>query len=159
MLSFYSVALIFLIYVSIIAFLLKQITDNIFKRKKTGKYNITGCLQIKNVIQAEKRELLLFNNVGFSYNSKTKSLLKNINFVLDKTMVLTGESGTGKTTLAKLACGLLKPKSGEIKIPENPYLHFQEDIFLEHCDCAGNVMLALKWKKTDKAAEKAFKIL
>ena len=45
-------------------------------------------------------------------------ILNQLSFELPeaKTLALLGLSGSGKTTLLKLACGLLRPDSGEIKI-------------------------------------------
>lgn len=58
----------------------------------------------------------MFNvkDLNFSYDSKT--LLKNLNFSLDKPQFLTiiGPNGSGKTTLLKNICGLLKTNSGDI---------------------------------------------
>ena len=47
---------------------------------------------------------------------ETKEILKNINLDIDdsKFVVLTGPNGGGKTTLAKVIMGLVKPTSGQI---------------------------------------------
>ena len=47
-------------------------------------------------------------------------ILNQLSFELPeaKTLALLGLSGSGKTTLLKLACGLLRPDSGEIKIAQ-----------------------------------------
>ncbi len=158
MLSFYSVSLIFLISLSIITFIIKRIVDNALKRKNTSIFKLD-----KNYIYNKKEyksELLEISDLNFSYNQKAENLLlENINLTLDESIVLTGESGTGKTTFAKLAAGLIKPLSGKVNIPVRPGIIFQEDIFLDHLDCTGNVLLPLKWKKDQRAKEKAVKIL
>ena len=48
----------------------------------------------------------------------TKTALDDLNFSLPKGAIigLLGPNGSGKTTLLKLAAGLLKPSSGEIKV-------------------------------------------
>ena len=157
MLSFYSVSLIFLITLSMITFFLKRIVDTALKRKPTS------ILELDKNYTYNKKEykagLLEISGLKFSYNQKTKKLLKNINLSLNKSIVLTGESGIGKTTFAKLAAGLIKSVSGKVNIPENPGIIFQEDIFLEHLDCTGNVLLPLRWKKEKKELEKSVKIL
>lgn len=38
---------------------------------------------------------------------------------------ITGRSGTGKTTLARLLCGLLEPVSGSVNVSEQPRMVFQ----------------------------------
>jgi energy-coupling factor transporter ATP-binding protein EcfA2 len=56
-----------------------------------------------------------FQQVCFSYR-RDKAVLNNLNFIMsaDRTILLTGENGTGKSTLASLAAGLLKPLSGKV---------------------------------------------
>lgn len=57
-----------------------------------------------------------FNKVNFSYQLGKDNLLKNISFNIRKneSVALVGESGCGKSTIAKLICGFYKPISGEI---------------------------------------------
>ncbi|MFW9821341.1 MAG: energy-coupling factor ABC transporter ATP-binding protein [Candidatus Thorarchaeota archaeon] len=59
-------------------------------------------------------------NLSFSYNSGFN--IRNISFSIEENMIyaLTGNNGSGKTTLLRLIVGLLKPKSGLIKIFNNP---------------------------------------
>lgn len=54
-------------------------------------------------------------------------VLKDITFeVKDGALfAITGRSGTGKTTLARLLCGLLKPVSGTVNVSEQPRMVFQ----------------------------------
>ena len=54
-------------------------------------------------------------------------ILQDITFeVKDGSLfVITGRSGTGKTTLARLFCGLLKPVSGTVTVSEQPRMVFQ----------------------------------
>ena len=55
-------------------------------------------------------------NVSFDYNGN--AVLENINFsVYEKEFFgIIGPNGSGKTTLLKIILGLLKPKSGQIKL-------------------------------------------
>ena len=55
-------------------------------------------------------------NLNFSYNNI--SVLENISFAIEPGdyVGILGPNGGGKTTLLKILVGLLKPKSGEIKI-------------------------------------------
>ena len=53
-----------------------------------------------------------------SNGEETKTILNNINLDIDdsKFIVLTGPNGGGKTTLAKVIMGLVKPESGKITL-------------------------------------------
>lgn len=56
------------------------------------------------------------NNVTFSYPSSAEPVLENINLVIKKnsSIALVGPSGAGKTTLADIILGLLRPQGGSI---------------------------------------------
>lgn len=56
-------------------------------------------------------------------------------------VVVSGESGCGKTTLARCIVGLLPAWTGTISGPEHRALVFQSDALLEHRDAIGNVLL------------------
>ena len=60
---------------------------------------------------------LKIQNLYFNYNPE-KNVLKNINFSINKneTVALVGKSGSGKTTIADLLCGVLVPREGEILV-------------------------------------------
>jgi ABC-type Mn2+/Zn2+ transport system ATPase subunit len=56
------------------------------------------------------KPIVSINNLNYLNIYKNFNLLipSNLNFAI------TGENGTGKTTLIKLICGLLKPEKGSI---------------------------------------------
>ncbi|MCF6338234.1 MAG: ATP-binding cassette domain-containing protein [Gammaproteobacteria bacterium] len=64
--------------------------------------------------------VLSFRNVRqvFSQGERTLCALDNLNFNIAPGQVtgLIGPDGAGKTTLMRLACGLLRPESGEIRV-------------------------------------------
>ncbi len=72
-------------------------------------------------INALKKEFstLEFNNISFAYDNEL--VLKNCNFELTKGSItaLTGESGSGKSTVFKLILGLYEANSGKITINKN----------------------------------------
>ena len=61
--------------------------------------------------------MLELKNICFSAESEngTKEILKNINLTLDNGFaVITGPNGGGKSTLAKIIAGIIKPTAGQI---------------------------------------------
>ncbi len=148
MISFYSVSVIFLIFVSIIAFLTNKFSNKIFQRKKNNIVHIKKR-EFSDFFTEKKNVSLVIKNLSFSYGKK--NILNNINLNINnsKPIVLTGESGCGKTTFAKIAVGLIKNYKGKVIIPKNPCLIFQDDLFLDHLDSFGNASLPARWKKID----------
>lgn len=59
---------------------------------------------------------LTFNNVSFRYSDNRKWVLQkfNYNFPPGSTTAIIGETGAGKSTIIKLALGLLSPSAGEV---------------------------------------------
>ncbi len=56
------------------------------------------------------------NNIAFAYNEQTRFQFPNLECEAGQTLLVTGPSGTGKTTFLHLLGGLLSPTSGEIRI-------------------------------------------
>ena len=68
--------------------------------------------------------IIEIENLGFNYGQKT--ILKHLSFNV-KTgnfLGIVGPNGAGKTTLLNLICGLLKPKTGTIKIESKLVEHY-----------------------------------
>jgi phospholipid/cholesterol/gamma-HCH transport system ATP-binding protein len=71
--------------------------------------------------------MIEFDDVVFSYGSRT--VLKNISFSIraDEKVAILGGSGEGKTTVLKLILGLLQPDSGRILIEGEDITSKSED--------------------------------
>src|SRR5262245_15805812 len=58
---------------------------------------------------------LLFENVGFEYDSSTEALVRNISIQFTSGWYgIIGPNGSGKTTLLRLACRELVPTTGTV---------------------------------------------
>lgn len=66
--------------------------------------------------------LLKATDISFGYE-KNKPILKNVSFQIESGEIVgvTAPSGFGKSTLAKLLSGYLKPDSGEVTLNGNPF--------------------------------------
>lgn len=62
--------------------------------------------------------MIAFENISFSYGSRT--VLKDVSFSIkeDERVAILGESGEGKTTILKLIMGLIRPDQGRILIDD-----------------------------------------
>lgn len=70
-----------------------------------------------NIEVVNSLNFIELKDICFEYK-KEKEIIKNINLNIEKDEVtaIVGANGSGKTTLGKLMMGILKPKSGEIRI-------------------------------------------
>jgi len=116
--------------------------------------------------------MIATRNLNFNYNSKTGFSFPDLQCNPAETLLITGGSGKGKTTLLHLLGGLLRPVSGDILIDgislgslsEKKLDHFrgkniglvlQQSHFISSLNVLENVVLA-SWlsdgkKKTEKA--------
>ena len=60
------------------------------------------------------------NELTFSYNTDTQFVFPNIFCDKKSSLLITGGSGTGKTTLLHLLGGLLTPQSGQVVVNRTP---------------------------------------
>ncbi len=62
----------------------------------------------------EQQPILVFENVGLSFGAKQVLRDLSLSVIQGETMVVLGQSGSGKSVLLKLAVGLLRPDRGRI---------------------------------------------
>lgn len=70
---------------------------------------------------AELSDIIDVNNLSFRYSDNSPLLFQNLSFSLKKGEILaiTGRSGCGKTTLAKILLGLYLPNTGSVEVLGN----------------------------------------
>lgn len=98
--------------------------------------NPEGMIQLKNIDKVYTvggREITVFHHLNLSIDPK-------------KITVLTGKSGSGKTTMLRILAGLEQPTGGEIEIPEGLRIGmvFQEPRLMPWLNCEKNVTLGMK---------------
>lgn len=77
-------------------------------------------------LKNEKQEVIVdVKDVAFSYDSKRK-ILENVNFQITRgeRVAIVGKNGAGKSTIAKLLCGIIRPTSGHITLKGENYLKY-----------------------------------
>lgn len=83
------------------------------------KYNRDFLIKKETDLKNKKLENeLTLSNITFSYKSRNVMVLDGLNLTIKKGMSIAfiGSSGAGKTTLADIILGLLKPQKGELRV-------------------------------------------
>ncbi len=97
---------------------------------------------------------IIIKNISKSFDGK--KVLDNFSCELayGKTTVLMGESGCGKTTLANIILGLLKPDGGTVTgVPDKIAAVFQENRLCQSFDALSNTSLVTAHNDKNMAAE------
>lgn len=104
-----------LIYNDLIQTQIDNKTDIKFEKKKYEHKN-------KDINKTEKS--IKISNISFKYPNTDKYVLKDVTFEIPigKSTAFIGPSGAGKTTMADIILGLIKPETGEI-LADNLNIH------------------------------------
>jgi len=80
----------------------------------------------------ELKGQIKFENIKFKYSKSEEVVLNNLNFTIESgnKIAIIGESGCGKSTIAKLLIGILTPDSGTIYIDGVDIRHY-DDVWLK----------------------------
>ena len=127
------------------------------KTQKTKKF-----LSYKNIKNIIPKKIIAFNNVSFKYK-KSKDIIDKLNLKLKvgSCVGIVGSSGSGKTTMLDLICGLHQPTKGYIsidgqKIGNNNIVnlrksidYIQQNIFIHDGSFAENISFGTPKKEID----------
>ncbi len=101
------------------------------------------------------RGFVTLDNVSFGYNRQEPPLIENFSLSIrpGQRVALVGGSGSGKSTVGKLICGLLEPWSGTVRLDDRPMrdippshlarflAYVDQDVFLFQGSVRDNVAL------------------
>jgi len=81
-------------------------------------------VQLEKYVPKMGEEILKIQNVSFSYGKET--VLKNISFSVRRgeKVAFVGKNGAGKSTMAKLICGIIRPREGQVLINGTNYMKY-----------------------------------
>ncbi len=93
------------------------------------------------------RKSIVLRDVSFAYPDGRK-ILTGLNLTVGpgETVVVSGDSGVGKTTLLKIIAGLVAPTNGYVQSLDNLGFMFQDDRLLPWRNCISNVALGLYYR-------------
>ena len=136
--------------------------------ERIEKFKINSSVVNENKISIDKNtnfneNLIFLDDISFSYKDGKKNILKNISLGIEKGTILgiTGETGSGKSTLFHIMLGLLPPKTGnvfhkgrnihaEIKNWRNQIGYIAQNIYLLDSTIEKNITFDFLDEKIDK---------
>ena len=80
----------------------------------------------KNKTVVSDETLIDVKNVSYTYLANNAKALDGVSFKINKgeKIAVVGKNGAGKSTVARLLCGVLRPEKGEVDIKGTNYLKF-----------------------------------
>lgn len=114
-----------------------EISDKVFSIKN-GVLNQVDKQQNDERYQSKKfdrtyiKPLVELNNITKKYKSNT--VLKDFNLIINENEIigLAGQSGIGKSTIAKLLCNVIEPDTGNIKWHSHDFISNHVQIIFQH---------------------------
>ena len=103
-------------FITFYTFTLDEMYSNIQAVKNNHDFYVEGNYSCGKNYSLEQE--IKIDNIYFRYNKASEDVLRGISFTIKKgeATAFIGQSGAGKTTLADIILGLLKPQKGKILI-------------------------------------------
>ena len=100
--------------------------------KLINRKNQLKNIKEKNILYIDNVSLIELKNISFSYPMKP-FIIKKLNFKIGRgeSCIIEGESGTGKSTLINLICGLIEPSAGCLLINRSPIKNIDNKKWLQ----------------------------
>ena len=94
-----------------------SLEDLAFTPENETKLKTFFTSQYTPLKESEAEPVIEFDHVSFSYDHQ-KNVLTDINFQIRRgeRIAIIGKNGAGKSTAAKLLCGLIRPSQGQIRL-------------------------------------------
>ena len=119
--------------------------------EKKNQLEILGKLEIDDDKRAPIDESIVIKNVAFTYDRENKKastfIIKDLEIKRGHRYCVTGKSGFGKSTLAKLITGTYAPLDGEIPLVESVYMFAESEMF--NMSIADNIALGEQYDRKE----------
>lgn len=149
----------------------KASVDNVFRDlKEAEELGKRELLQQHDIAKLSLNNEIRVSNLWFTYPNTTKKIFSDASVVIkkNKSVAFVGSSGAGKTTLADIIIGLLKPEKGQVFVDNlDVFTHLDawhksigyipQMIYLMDDTIRANVVFGLKEEEIDD--EKVWKAL
>ena len=100
---------------------IEEIDFDKYKSKVIDSFHVVK----HNSSKQEQEVIVEVKDVSFKYSSRNNYALENVSFKIHKgeKVSIVGKNGAGKSTIAKLICGIIRPIKGEVLINGKNYLN------------------------------------
>ena len=144
-----------MLYIMMMNYVIDNIGNNIIMGAEAyidrkSQIEVLGKLEVENKKKDPLAEELKINDVEFQYTEDTNSVVFKIDNIVLKTghrYCITGKSGFGKSTFAKLITGTYAPKNGVIPVVDSVYMFAESEMF--NTTIAENIALGEDFNKKE----------
>jgi len=155
--SLFSWALILILVILAFTYLMPQV--RLLRRLVPGRAGGRGLAHASSIAPARPPApsagpgRIVLRGVSFSWKGKEK-LLEDVSLTATRKSIvlISGDSGIGKTTLLRLAASLLSPSEGMIERPARIGFVFQDDRLLPWRSIEDNVALPIRYQGRPRRA-------